>query len=156
LGRGLVTIWPCNLALCLCSDYFCQGRLINELGCAVCQPSSRRLLEISAGLARRVAVRPLPAARIGRQRFKKNSPRSAAPIPVARFALHNQHPRRDLHISRSPISCGASVACIVASTLRGLVPRPHGGECRRVLPALRRARFRRVLKRMQAGSAANA
>jgi Hint domain len=45
---------------------------------------------------------PLPVKWIGRQRFEKNSRSwhwSVAPIRVARFALHDQYPRRDLYLS---------------------------------------------------------
>jgi Hint domain len=45
---------------------------------------------------------PLPVKWIGRQRFKKDSPSwhwSVAPIRVARFALSDQYPRRDLYLS---------------------------------------------------------
>jgi hypothetical protein len=46
---------------------------------------------------------PLPVEWIGRRRFKKvASPSwhsSVAPIRVARFALHDQYPHRDLHLS---------------------------------------------------------
>ncbi|MGB8399529.1 Hint domain-containing protein [Bradyrhizobium sp.] len=45
---------------------------------------------------------PLPVRWIGHQRFRKDSPSwhwSVAPIRVARFALSDQHPRRDLYLS---------------------------------------------------------
>jgi hypothetical protein len=45
---------------------------------------------------------PLPIKWIGRQRFRKDSAswhRSVAPIRVARFALSDQYPRRDLYLS---------------------------------------------------------
>lgn len=45
---------------------------------------------------------PLPVKWIGRQRFEKNNPLwhwSVAPIRVARFALSDQYPRRDLYLS---------------------------------------------------------
>lgn len=45
---------------------------------------------------------PLPVKWIGRQRFKKDSPSwhwNVAPIRVARFALSDQYPRRDLYLS---------------------------------------------------------
>ncbi|MGA2999445.1 Hint domain-containing protein [Bradyrhizobium sp.] len=45
---------------------------------------------------------PLPVKWIGRQRFTKNSASwhwSVAPIRVARFALSDQYPRRDLYLS---------------------------------------------------------
>jgi hypothetical protein len=47
---------------------------------------------------------PLPIKWIGRQRFKKDSPSwhwSMAPIRVARFALSDQYPCRDLYLSPS-------------------------------------------------------
>jgi hypothetical protein len=45
---------------------------------------------------------PLPVKWIGRQRFRKDSPSwhwSVAPIRVARFALGDQYPRRELYLS---------------------------------------------------------
>src|SRR5271169_3875889 len=45
---------------------------------------------------------PLPIKWIGRQRFRKDSPSwhwSIAPIRVARFALSDQYPRRELYLS---------------------------------------------------------
>jgi hypothetical protein len=45
---------------------------------------------------------PLPIKWIGRQTFKKHSPSwhwSVAPIRIARFALSEQYPRRDLYLS---------------------------------------------------------
>jgi hypothetical protein len=46
---------------------------------------------------------PLPVKWIGRRRFKKVASsswqRSVAPIRVARFALHDQYPHRDLYLS---------------------------------------------------------
>lgn len=45
---------------------------------------------------------PLPIKWIGRQRFMKDSPSwhwSVAPIRIARFALSDQYPRRDLYLS---------------------------------------------------------
>jgi hypothetical protein len=45
---------------------------------------------------------PLPVKWIGRQKFNKNSPSwhwSVAPIRVARFALSDQYPSRDLYLS---------------------------------------------------------
>jgi hypothetical protein len=45
---------------------------------------------------------PLPVKWIGRRRFKKDSPSwhwSVAPIRVARFALNDEYPRRDLYLS---------------------------------------------------------
>ena len=48
---------------------------------------------------------PLPIKWIGRQRFGKDSPSwhwSVAPIRVARSALGDENPRRDLYLSPSP------------------------------------------------------
>src|SRR5262249_39503885 len=45
---------------------------------------------------------PLPVKWIGRQTFRKDSPSwhwSVAPVRVARFALCDQYPRRDLYLS---------------------------------------------------------
>lgn len=45
---------------------------------------------------------PLPVKWVGRQRFKKDSPSwhwNVAPIRVARFALSDRYPRRDLYLS---------------------------------------------------------
>jgi len=142
---------------------------MNELRCAVSNSSRRRFLEISAGLAGKIAATgavslpilasmskraradfwrvppapspptpspdqhcflrgtriqtpdgeipvedltigtlvetlsgPLPVKWIGRRRFRKDSPSwhwSVAPIRVARFAVTDQYPRRDLYLS---------------------------------------------------------
>jgi hypothetical protein len=143
---------------------------MNELRCAVSNSSRRRFLEISAGLAGKIAATgavslpilasmskraradfwrvpptpsptpspdqhcflrgtriqtpdgeipvedltigtlvetlrgPLPVKWIGRQRFEKKNPSwhwNVAPIRVARFALSDRYPRRDLYLSRS-------------------------------------------------------
>jgi hypothetical protein len=47
---------------------------------------------------------PLPIKWIGRQSFSKDSPSwhwSVAPIRIARFALSDEYPRRDLYVSRN-------------------------------------------------------
>ena len=58
--------------------------------------------ELTTGALVETLNGPLPVKWIGRQRFRKDSPSwhwSVAPIRVARFALGDQYPRRELYLS---------------------------------------------------------
>jgi Hint domain len=58
--------------------------------------------ELTTGVLVETLNGPLPVKWIGRQRFRKDSPSwhwSVAPIRVARFALGDQYPRRELYLS---------------------------------------------------------